>query len=234
MACVLYCAAPNRAGAGLGLFTTRPVIPGDLLLVSKPLATVSLNPDATSSGPSKLIQTLLTQLLNPGQLKWLQILSDRNLIAQQQLLLHGSVNSGQSDLGHLRSDHSVEISNVIDLAQIQGLAAAGGKLERLQLTPMQLADMVQECAYTLDPGELSLTRQLMAAAAAGSGNLGSESLAADQACCGLWPELALMNRSCAPNVTVTLAADGQSVLLRAADNMPAGTQVCYMTFVTQR
>ncbi|WIA43883.1 hypothetical protein OEZ86_010294 [Tetradesmus obliquus] len=54
-------------GAGLGVFTHQAVAPGQLLLVSQPLASVALRPTAVAAGPSKLIQALLQELLNPGQ-----------------------------------------------------------------------------------------------------------------------------------------------------------------------
>jgi hypothetical protein len=38
------------AGAGIGMFTTEPVSVGQLLLVSQPLATVTLNSAAAASG----------------------------------------------------------------------------------------------------------------------------------------------------------------------------------------
>jgi hypothetical protein len=132
---------------------------------------------------------------------------------------------------------------VVDMRQLQQAAASGGQLERLQLTPMQLADMVQECAYTMDPAETQMTAQLLAAAgiaaaggfsaAAAAATAGSSSdgysssssgVSSGKACCGLWPELAVMGRSCAPNVTLGLAGDGLLVV-RAADYLPAGTQV---------
>jgi hypothetical protein len=43
----------------LGVFTHQAVVPGQLLLVSQPLASVALRPTAVAAGPSKLIQALL-------------------------------------------------------------------------------------------------------------------------------------------------------------------------------
>jgi len=196
--------------------------------------------------------------MNPGQLQWLQVLSDKPALAQQQQLLEaGEVTRSQSDMSSDSWDDSmynrhgagIGFGSVIDIAHLQQIAEAGGKLERLQVTPMQLADLVQQCAYTLDPRELTLTQQLLAAAAAASvsSSNGSSSRATSRfaaaaavaaaaaaaaeddhgvACCGLWPELSLVTRSCVPNVTITLLEE-DVLVVRAAGQMPAGTEVCH-------
>jgi hypothetical protein len=188
------------------------------------------------------------EMLNPGQRQWLQLLCDRDAIAHQQRQLEGDIPTAEALAAAAAAadpDGSATTSDlkpVVDIQQLQQAAAGGGQLERLQLTPMQLADMVQECAYTMDPIEAQMTAQLLAAAditvsnsstAAGfaatsgsssdSGSGGSMG-GSSKACCGLWPELAVMGRSCAPNVTLGLAGDGLLVV-RAAEYLPAGTQV---------
>jgi hypothetical protein len=134
-----------------------------------------------------------------------------------------------------------------DLQQLQDLTKGGGRLEQLQLTPMQLAEMVQDCAVTLDGDEAAAVASLLAAAAGSSGSsrrrlLGGMLAAAREevpdalAVCGLWPELGLMKQSCAANVTVTCLGaldtaeegaevEGAVLVLRAAHDMPAGTEV---------
>jgi hypothetical protein len=46
-----------------------------------------LNPDP---GPSRLIQVLLSRLLNPGELEWLQLLNRREELEQQHTALQVS------------------------------------------------------------------------------------------------------------------------------------------------
>jgi hypothetical protein len=132
-----------------------------------------------------------------------------------------------------------------ELAHLQGLAKAGGRLEQLQLSPMQLAAMVQDCAVTLDGEEVSAVAALLAALSSSSSSSRARTAAAAAAgdeeleplaVCGLWPELGLMKQSCAANVTVTCLGDvaaadvgepveGALLVVRAAKDMPAGTEV---------
>jgi hypothetical protein len=132
-----------------------------------------------------------------------------------------------------------------ELARLQGLSKAGGRLEQLQLTPMQLAEMVQDCAVTLDGEETAAVAGLLAALASSSSSSSRARAVAigdngeelePLALCGLWPELGLMKQSCAANVTVTClgavgAADvdepveGALLVVRAARDMPPGTEV---------
>ncbi|KAF6256172.1 hypothetical protein COO60DRAFT_140314 [Scenedesmus sp. NREL 46B-D3] len=233
-------------GACLGMFTTQAVRPGQLLALSQPLASVALRPTAVAAGPSKLIQALLQEMLNPGQRQWLQLLCDRDAIAHQQRQIEGDVATAEALAAAAaaspdgRADGAAGLRPVVDMRQLQQAASAGGQLERLQLTPLQLADMVQECAYTMDPVEAQATVQLLAAAgiAGGSAAAYSSSSSSDgdggynngydggsgKACCALWPELAVMGRSCAPNVALGLTGAGLLVV-RAAEHLPAGTQV---------
>jgi hypothetical protein len=185
-------------------------------------------------------------MLNPGQRQWLQLLCDRDAIAHHQRQIEGDIATAEA-LAAAAAAASLDdsataagLKPVVDMRQLQLAAAGGGQLERLQLTPMQLADMVQECAYTMDPIEAQITAQLLSAAVIGTGRSSSFGAAttgsssdggggwhgagSGKACCGLWPELAVMGRSCAPNVTLGLAGDGLLVV-RAADYLPAGTQV---------
>jgi hypothetical protein len=136
-----------------------------------------------------------------------------------------------------------------ELAHLQGLAKAGGRLEQLQLSPMQLAAMVQDCAVTLDGEEVSAVAALLAALSSSSSSRARTAAAAAAAgdeeleplaVCGLWPELGLMKQSCAANVTVTCLGDvaaadvgepveGALLVVRAAKDMPAGTEVSAKT-----
>lgn len=184
----------------------------------------------------------LQELLNPGQRQWLQLLCDRDAIAHKQRQLEGDIPTAEAlaaaaAAGAGDSATASGLKPVVDMQQLQQAAASGGQLERLQLTPMQLADMVQECAYTMDPAEAQMTAQLLSAAglssssssaAQGFGTSGSSSdnggSSSSKACCGLWPELAVMGRSCAANVALGLSQDGLLVV-RAATYLPAGTQV---------
>ncbi len=222
--------------------------------MSRPLAAVSLRPSSTASGPSRVIQELLQEPLNPGQLAWLHLLMQREALAARQLLLQddaerwpdaGAMTHGE-DGG---SSSSGGQGPLVDLRQLQAAAGAGGRLEPLRMTPMQLSDMVQACSVTVDACDAAAAAALgtaaaSAGAAGGSAATGAAgaaaaalvaaSPAADDsepcvgcATCGLWPELALLARSCAPNVTLTLLpAHGDRVLIRAADYLPAGAQVC--------
>jgi hypothetical protein len=195
-------------------------------------------------------------MLNPGQRQWLQLLCDRDAIAHHQRQIEGDIATAEALAAAANSDEAATAAGlkpVVDMRQLQQAAAGGGQLERLQLTPMQLADMVQECAYTMDPIEAQMTAQLLSAAGIsssssrgavpsfGAATATSGSSSSDgggyssynsynagggsgKACCGLWPELAVMGRSCAPNVTLGLSGDGLLVV-RAASYLPAGTQV---------
>eukprot|EP00775_Hariotina_reticulata_P001681 gene1681-2025_t len=102
---------------------------------------VQVPPSAAAAAPSKLIKGVLTQLLNPGQLQWLQVLSDRPALAQQQQLLEaGEATSSHSDSSYDSWDDSlynrhgagIGFGSVVDIAHLQSLAEAGGKLDRLQ------------------------------------------------------------------------------------------------------
>lgn len=206
------------------------------------------------AGPSKLIQALLTRLLNPGELEWLQLLNSRETLAKQHTALQ-DIESSHAPLDPTNSSSSASgagfntlftLLQGSELARLQGLAKGGGRLEQLQLTPMQLAEMVQDCAVTLDGPETAAVASLLAAldsSTAGSAAAvaaGAEALSI----CGLWPEMGLMKQSCAANVTVTCvlgpaAAGGAAgapvaageefqealLVVRAARDLPAGTEV---------
>lgn len=218
-----------------------------MLLVAVPPTKNQPTNQPTHTGPSKLIQALLTRLLNPGELEWLQLLNSRDALAKQHTALQdiesshvplrsasssGSAGSGAGD--------NTPLFNIVqgsELRRLQGLAKGGGRLEQLQLTPMQLAEMVQDCAVTLDGAEAAAVASLLAAAGSrGASVTAAEGPAESLAVCGLWPEMGLMKQSCAANVTVTclgsLAAArvGEEVeeallVVRAARDMPAGTEV---------
>jgi hypothetical protein len=192
-------------------------------------------------------------MLNPGQRQWLQLLCNRDAIAHHQRQIGGEIATAEAlaaaAAAAANSDDAATAAGlkpVVDMRQLQQASAGGGQLERLQLTPMQLADMVQECAYTMDPVEAQITVQLLSAAGISSSSAaaglsaatsgissdggggvynGYNGAGSGKACCGLWPELAVMGRSCAPNVTLGLSGDGLLVV-RAASYLPAGTQVC--------
>lgn len=41
---------------------------------------------------------------------------------------------------------------------------------------------------------------------------------------GIWPEFAMLNHSCVPNVSICVIKD--RMLMHAADDIPAGTELC--------
>jgi len=207
------------------------------------------------AGPSRLIQALLTRLLNPGELEWLQLLNSREALAKQHTALQ-DIESSHAPLDPTNSSSSAAgagfntLSTLLqgsELARLQGLAKGGGRLEQLQLTPMQLAEMVQDCAVTLDGPETAAVASLLAALDSSSAGSAAGMAAGAEALsiCGLWPEMGLMKQSCAANVTVTCilgpvaaagGAGGASVaggeelqeallVVRAARDLPAGTEV---------
>lgn len=96
--------------------------------------------------------------------------------------------------------------------------------------------MVQDCAVTLDGDETAAVASILAAASTSSTTAAAAEGMEELAVCGLWPELGLMKQSCAANVTVTClgapaaaGADGEVegalLVVRAAKDMPAGTEV---------
>jgi hypothetical protein len=162
--------------------TTRPVVSGELLLVSEPLAVVS-GPAEDVPSFAQLQQRLLAKRYTDGEVAWVQQLFSGDNESSLQL---------------------------IDLAAFPaGGGGAGGSASHA-------APLSEDAAVRLMfQNAVAEEHQDIAASASRSSDISS--------LLGIWPEVALLNHSCLPNVVVF--ALGDRLVVRAAKDLPAGAQL---------
>ncbi|KAL6751796.1 hypothetical protein V8C86DRAFT_2769007 [Haematococcus lacustris] len=193
-------------GKGRGLVALCTLQPGDLLLVCQPLGPLGRGPEGIEPRPDDLLAVLQREgVLSEGDRRRLALLSDGSPASQRQEVRLEELDPSSA------ATHTPPVA-----LQAKGFGAKPSKPTASQpadsssreLGADWLRQVVSLNAWGTATGELGVC---------GSRGEASHSFI------GLWPEVGLLNHSCAPNTALMLVGD--RLLLRAAANIPSGGEL---------